>query len=117
MPEVAAGCNQPWLAASTVARHDMGCGQFPEMLSASVCAGGFGWSRVAIKVRCAGVTCRVHGCGTGVGVPGVTVLDGTGDGVVGTGVPDPGVVGTGVPLGVPETGVVFPVVVAGIVAD
>src|SRR5215471_16411484 len=112
VPDVVASCNQPWLATSTEAAHETGCGQFPVTLSVSVCAGGFGCSRVATNARCVGATCSAHGGGTGVGVPGALVLDGAGDGVV-TGVP-----GTGVPLGgVPETGVVFPVVFAGIVAD
>src|SRR6266567_2381753 len=124
MPEVAPRCNQPWLPASTEAVHVTGCGQFPVILSTRVCAGGFGSSRVAANARRAGVTCNVHGCGTGVpgvgvapgpgvGVPGAAVLVGSGDGVVDPGVPD-----TGVPVEeVPEAGVEVPVLFPGMVAD
>src|SRR5690242_6079763 len=97
MPDIVARCNQPWPAASTEAVHDTGCEQFPFTLSVSICAGGFDCSRVATKVRRAGATCNTQGCGAGVGVgvtgttvgvPGATVVDGTGvpGAVVGTGV-------------------------------
>ena len=124
MPEVVARCNQPLLAASTVALHDTGCEQFPVTLSVSVCAGGFDCSRVAIKLSCAGATCSMHGRGAGVvvgvpsttvgvGVPGIAVLDATGEGVA-TGVPGTDVVGSGVPPGkVPETVDVLPGVADG----